>query len=123
MSTLLAVDFDITPWSAWAGLAAAVVVIVSALCGAVWFIVDRVDRRFAAATEAVQKLDGRLDGQDTAIAVQTEAISAIKAEQAKQFGGNSGGIREAVNGVVATTARIETRLDAHLEFHSRGKDT
>ena len=85
-------DFDPSPWAAWLGIATALSALIGAACGLLW-------------RESFQRglLKQRLDNQDADIA-------EIKSMLATNFGPNSGGLREAVNG-------ISTRLDDHIRLH------
>lgn len=58
------------------------------------------------------KLVRHLDAQDATAKVQTDAIAAINETQRKQFGGNSGGIREAVNSLAVGQAEIRGDVKA-----------
>lgn len=75
---------------------------VAAILGGVFATLWRYERR----------LSQRLDRQD-ALAEQ------MKAELDKQFGGNGGGMREAINSLQDGQAEIGKRLDRHLEQHER----
>ena len=64
------------------------------------------------------RLIRHLDAQDAVAREQTATIAAIKVEQAKQFGGNSGGIREAVNGLIVGQAEIRGDVKALAAGHN-----
>ena len=72
----------------------------------------------------MRRLERRLDKQDLLTAAQIEEIKSIKDENARQYGGNSGGMREAINQLVKGQDEIKsdlkyqrTRLDAHIDSH------
>lgn len=67
---------------------------------------------FATIWRYERRLSQRLDRQD-ALAAQ------MKADLDKQFGGNGGGLREAVNSLQSGQAVITERLDRHLEQHAK----
>ena len=46
-------------------------------------------------------------------------IAAIKKTLDQQFGGNSGGIREAINAQGVALHDVSTRLDEHIALHVR----
>ena len=87
-------DVDPTPWAAWVAILTPAFIVLGVLF--------RYERR----------LSRRLDAQDA-------KSDAIATTLEKQFGGNSGGIREAVNGLTRGQEAITERLDRHLEDHAR----
>jgi hypothetical protein len=90
---MLLADVDPGPWASWAQVIALGLTII----GAVWAY-DR-------------KMQRRLDKQDN-------DIEGIKSTLAVQFGGNGGGIREAINRLSTEQAAQAARIDAHLTFHA-----
>lgn len=88
-----------------------------------WQVIDTIVGALvvAAITAGIAfafKLVRHLDAQDAIAKVQTDTIAAIKVEQAKQFGGNSGGIREAVNSLVVGQAEIRGDVKALAAGHT-----
>lgn len=53
----------------------------------------------------------RLDDQDAALGLLRTGQSDLALELAKQFGGNSGGLRQAIN-------EQGKRFDEHMKFHA-----
>ena len=66
---------------------------------------------------AAWRLSRRLTKQDTDLALAVASIEEIKNTLAVHFGGNGGGIREAVNSLKAGQAAQIRRMDEHLESH------
>ena len=62
-----------------------------------------------------RKLTRRLDKQDADSEHMKQMLD-------KQFGGNSGGIREAINGIDTRLDDLSQRVDRHLEYHVKGDD-
>lgn len=58
------------------------------------------------------KLFRRLDAQDAVASETKRTLARLEARQEREFGGNSGGMREAINGV-------QSRLDDHIRLHER----
>lgn len=87
-------DIDPTPWAAW-------LAVLTPLAGCVLFV-----------WRAALRLLRRLDAQDATLAAQDEALDDIRAALTTNFGPNSGGLREAVNGISA-------RLNDHIALHSQ----
>lgn len=65
----------------------------------------------SAGWKAWGVLQERLDAQDASMVLLTQSVANQKEAADKQFGGNSGGIREAINGLVAGQGRIEDRQE------------
>jgi len=63
----------------------------------------------------------RLNKQDAVMAANKDVLLDLKAQLAREFGGNSGGIREAINGLKNAQAADTKRLDEHLEAHATGR--
>jgi len=79
----------------------------------------------AGGWRIMRRIERRLDKQDALTAAQIEDIKEIKTENARQYGGNSGGMREAINQLVKGQDEIKgelqyqrTRLDGHIDSHS-----
>jgi hypothetical protein len=86
-------NIDPVPLAAWATLA-------SILVTSLGFLI-RYERR----------LTNRLDKQDTDLA-------DLKSTLTREFSGNSGGIREAINALKEGQKQTADRIDAHLQFHA-----
>jgi hypothetical protein len=89
----LAADIDLWP-TLWAPL---LLIVATATLG----LLGWTARRFV----------GRLDDQDAALGLLRGSQVELQVELSKQFGGNSNGLRQAVD-------RVDSRLTAHLEFHA-----
>ncbi len=89
----LAADVDLWP-TLWAPL---LLIVATATLG----LLGWTARRFVQ----------RLDDQDAALGLLRTGQGDMKLELAKQFGGNGGGMREAID-------KQGKRLDEHLKFHA-----
>ena len=89
----LLADIDPGPWASWAQIIAVILSVVGSL-----YVYDR-------------RIQSRLDRQDA-------TTDAIVARLERELGGNSGGLREAVNSLKTGQAAAADRLDAHLEAHA-----
>lgn len=58
------------------------------------------------------KLFRRMDAQDALMGENKRTLARLEARQDREFNGNSGGLREAINGVTS-------RLDDHISLHER----
>jgi ABC-type nickel/cobalt efflux system permease component RcnA len=92
--------------AAWASVIGTAVLVI----GGVWNFFRRIEKR--------------LDKQDQIAKGQADDLKDIKSENARQYGGNSGGMREAINHLVKGQDEIKTelqyqrtRLDAHIDSH------
>lgn len=94
-------DIDIETVRSWLEVAA----ILAGIVGAFWRYDHRQNERNAA-------LNRRLDQQDS-------LAKAVKDDLDKQFGGNGGGIREAINRIDDRLENVEQRLDRHVEAHNK----
>lgn len=68
---------------------------------------------------AVNKKQKTTDGETkaTALALLQQAFSEFKIQFDKETGGNSGGLREAVNGLKDGQTRLEGLIQDHNKFH------
>ena len=64
-----------------------------------------------------RRLEKRLDLQDALSASAAATVAAIQDENARQYGGNGGGMREAINGLKAAQLEMTRRLDVHIQFN------
>ena len=87
-------DIDPTPWAAWVAVLTPAFIVLGAL-----FRYER-------------KLQRRLDAQDA----KTDGIATTLSVQ---FGGNGGGIRQAIDGLQRGQDALSERVDRHLEDHAR----
>lgn len=63
----------------------------------------------------------RLNKQDALMESNRTLLDELKSQLAREFGGNSGGIREAINGLRSAAIADTRRLDDHLESHAYGR--
>jgi hypothetical protein len=64
----------------------------------------------AIAVAANDPLVAKLDEQDNKIAVVVTDVANMKLSLATQFGGNGGGMRQAINELQVSVARLEGRV-------------
>lgn len=62
----------------------------------------------------------RLKQQDILMESNKATLQRLESRLEREFGGNSGGLREAVNSLKGAQAADTVRLDAHLEAHATG---
>lgn len=74
-----------------------------------------------AASGGFWRLAARLKAQDIVMEANKDTLQRLESRLEREFGGNSGGIREAINGLKAAAVADTRRLDDHLESHSFGR--
>lgn len=82
-------------------------------------VVGLVIALLVAVATGLWRLFRRLDRQDEEQRAQRRVLIDLKADLDRQFGGNSGGLREAVNALQLGQKAITDRFDRHLEQHAQ----
>ena len=109
--------------AAWAQI---ISVVITLLVVPVAVLMWRTYRHMAALSARDADHDRMLRAQALDAAEAKDAIRAVQAELARQFGGNSNGIRQAIDGVrddigetKESVARLEGRFDEHVQQHGQ----
>lgn len=72
-----------------------------------------------ALLASIRRMFKRVNDQDLALALLRQGQADIKATLDIQFGGNGGGMREALNQLKEDRKSDRERMDEHLTLHAR----
>ena len=70
---------------------------------------------FWGGIQILRRIDHRLDKQDADAALTRASVDELRKQADRQFGGNSGGIREAVNVIRVDVAEIKSQTAENAE--------